>query len=199
MSADAEMWAGRAHDELAVPGLEMGAVPPHRGGMLSFRRRHGRNCNLRLKGLRFWPESCRRLGLPFAQSGGMAPRENDLVRRTLDYALAVKRFGQPLLRTLEVRNAASQLLRSSSSVAANYRAACVARSRKEFIAKLGLAIEEADETVFWLEYLEAAAPPALKDEGEQLSRILKASRETARRNERDNQRHQDRTHRTFKA
>ena len=46
-----------------------------------------------------------------------------------------------------------QVLRSGTSVGANYRAACRARSRAEFIAKLGIVLEEADETVFWLELL----------------------------------------------
>jgi four helix bundle protein len=46
-----------------------------------------------------------------------------------------------------------QLLRSGTSVGANYRAACRARSRNEFIAKLGIVVEEADETIYWLELL----------------------------------------------
>jgi four helix bundle protein len=53
----------------------------------------------------------------------------------------------------EARILGRQVLRSGTSVGANYRAACRARSRAEFIAKLGIVLEEADETVFWLELL----------------------------------------------
>ena len=53
----------------------------------------------------------------------------------------------------EARIVGKQLLRSGTSVGANYRAACRARSRAEFIAKLGIVLEESDETVFWLELL----------------------------------------------
>ena len=50
-----------------------------------------------------------------------------------------------------------QLLRSSTSIGANYRAACRARSRAEFVAKLGIVLEEADETIFWLELIQEIA------------------------------------------
>jgi four helix bundle protein len=51
----------------------------------------------------------------------------------------------------------AQLVRSGTSIGANYRAACGGRSRAEFVAKLGIVLEEADETVFWLELLQEAA------------------------------------------
>ena len=84
------------------------------------------------------------------------------------------------------RTLGKQVLRSGTSVAANYRAACRARSKAEFIAKLGIAVEEADETVFWLELLgEAGIFPTdrlhpLLEESNELLKILSASRRTAK-------------------
>ncbi len=82
--------------------------------------------------------------------------------RTKNFALRVLRLCRSLPRTQEARILGGQLLRSSTSVAANYRAACRSRSRAEFIAKLGIVLEEADETEFWLELIREAAlfPPA---------------------------------------
>jgi four helix bundle protein len=108
--------------------------------------------------------------------------------RAAAYAVAVARCARPLVESPEYGDAGRQLRRASSSGAANYRGACLARSRKEFIAKLGVAIEETDESIFWLEHLtalDAVAPGAsraLIDEGSQLLRIFKASRDTAKRN-----------------
>src|SRR6266566_814262 len=73
--------------------------------------------------------------------------------RTKDFALRVLRPYRSLPRTQEARILGTQLLRSSTSIGANYRAACRGRSRAEFVAKLGIVLEEADETVFWLELL----------------------------------------------
>jgi four helix bundle protein len=78
-------------------------------------------------------------------------------------------------------------LRCGTSVGANYRAACQARSRAEFIAKIGIVAEEADETVFWIELLsdigivkrERLEP--LHREAQELTRIFSASRQTAKR------------------
>jgi len=58
-----------------------------------------------------------------------------------------------LPRTEEARIIGKQVLRSGTSIGANYRAACRARSRAEFVAKLGVVLEEADETAFWLDLL----------------------------------------------
>jgi four helix bundle protein len=71
--------------------------------------------------------------------------------RPKDFALRVLRLYRSLPRTEEARIIGAQLLRSSTSIGANYRSACRGRSRAEFIAKLGIVLEEADETVFWLE------------------------------------------------
>jgi len=76
-----------------------------------------------------------------------------LRQRTKQFALRIIHLCRSLGATNEGRIISRQVLRSGTSVAANYRAACRARSRKEFVAKLGIAVEEADETVFWLELL----------------------------------------------
>src|SRR4051794_18352744 len=74
--------------------------------------------------------------------------------RTFEFAADAVAFCERLPQNWEAREIGRQLLRSSTGVAANYRAACRGRSRREFIAKLGVAVEEADETVFWLELIE---------------------------------------------
>ena len=111
-----------------------------------------------------------------------------LAKRTTDFALRVVRLYRALPGCDEARVVGSQLLRSATSVAANYRAVCRARSRADFISKLGIVEEEADETVFWLEFLGETGvvkKERLRDlvsEGDQLTAIFAASRKTARRN-----------------
>jgi four helix bundle protein len=89
----------------------------------------------------------------------------------------------------EARHLADQLLASATSSAANYRAACRARTRREFIAKLGIAVEEADESVGWLEILRDSGladrqqMEATLAEARQLLAILAASVRTASRRE----------------
>ena len=75
----------------------------------------------------------------------------DLKRRTKQYAIRIVKLVEALPRTTTGRTIGNQLIRSGTSVAANYRAVCRARSRAEFIAKIGVVIEEADESAFWLE------------------------------------------------
>jgi len=77
--------------------------------------------------------------------------------RTKNFALRVLRLCRSLPRTQEAKILGGQLLRASTSVAANYRAACRSRSRAEFVAKLGIVLEEADEAAFWLELVVGAA------------------------------------------
>jgi four helix bundle protein len=77
----------------------------------------------------------------------------DLPVRTKRFALRILKLFRSLPKTEEARIFGRQLLRSGTSIGANYRAACRARSRAEFIAKLGIVLEEADETVFWLELM----------------------------------------------
>ncbi len=73
--------------------------------------------------------------------------------RTKAFALRILKLCRSLPKTDEARTIGRQLLRSGTSVAANYRAVCRARSKAEFVAKIGVVVEEADETAFWLELL----------------------------------------------
>jgi len=73
--------------------------------------------------------------------------------RTKQFSLKIIELIKRLPRTLEGQVLGKQVLRSATSVAANYRAACRARSRTEFFAKISIVVEEADETVFWLEMI----------------------------------------------
>lgn len=116
----------------------------------------------------------------------MSTGPEELRNRTKSFAIRVVK----LYNSLPYRSAAQvlgkQLLRSGTSVAANYRAACRARSRAEWIAKIGIVVEEADETVFWLEMLadcEIVSNDRISDllkEGHELSALFTASQRTAR-------------------
>jgi len=110
-----------------------------------------------------------------------------LKTRTKQFALRIIRVIRSLPPGPEARIIGHQLLRSGISVAANYRAVCRARSRAEFLAKLSIVIEEADESSFWLELLVDAGLISelklkdLKCEAGQLVAIFNASRMTARK------------------
>jgi four helix bundle protein len=112
---------------------------------------------------------------------------DELKDRTKKFALRILKVTDSLPRTVSARTLAGQIARAGTSVAANYRAACKARSRKEFIAKLGVAEEEADETQFWLEMImESGLLPApklqpLHQEAREITAILAASRQSAGR------------------
>ena len=113
----------------------------------------------------------------------MAPR--DLLERTRAFALAVTQFLRTLPKTEEAQDAARQLRRAANSTRSNYRSARKGRSRAEFVAKLGVAREEADECLDWLEYMrdaKIAHNAALIEESKELSAILTASVKTASRN-----------------
>jgi four helix bundle protein len=111
-----------------------------------------------------------------------------LKARTFDFAVAVFKTIKPLARNMEARVPMGQLVRASASVGANYRAVCRAKSKRDFIAKLGTVIEEADESMFWLEYLQEtelmvnAATRKLRGEANELVSIFTASQKTARAN-----------------
>ena len=109
----------------------------------------------------------------------------DLKARTKQFALRVMKLVDALPQTIQGREIVNQIIRSATSVAANYRAACRARSRAEFIAKLGVVEEEADETAFWLELIidsalltQARIHPLLTEAWE-LVAIMAASRKSA--------------------
>ncbi len=114
--------------------------------------------------------------------------QEQLRERTKQFAFRIIRLFKALPRSTEALVVGKQLLRSGTAVAANYRAVNRARSRAEFIAKLGVVLEEADETVFWLEALieagvvkTALLEPLLKEANE-LVAIFAASQRTARSN-----------------
>lgn len=113
-------------------------------------------------------------------------KHQQLRRRTKDFALRIMRMCRTIPSTRETNIINNQILRSATGVAANYRAVGLARSKAEFISKLGIVIEEADETVFWLELLsDSGIIPASKlrelmAEGNELVAIFLASRKTAK-------------------
>ncbi|MBV4356994.1 four helix bundle protein [Pinibacter aurantiacus] len=78
---------------------------------------------------------------------------DDLAQRTKLFAIRVVRLFRALSKTADAQIIGKQLLRSATSVAANYRAACRSRSFAEYHSKLSIVIEETDETMFWLEIL----------------------------------------------
>ena len=110
-----------------------------------------------------------------------------LVNRTYDFAANVVRFVGALPRGRVTDVVGLQLLRCGTSVGANYRAAQRARSRREFISKLGIVEEEADESCFWLQLgitcglFDAARAAALRDEAAQILAMTISSIRTARR------------------
>jgi four helix bundle protein len=80
-------------------------------------------------------------------------KQEELRNRSKQFALRIIRLFRHLPRTTEAQVLGKQLLRSGTSVGANYRAVGRARSKAEFISKISLVVEEADETVFWIECL----------------------------------------------
>src|SRR5258708_39874735 len=80
-------------------------------------------------------------------------KHQELKARTKAFALRVIRMSQALPKTREANAISQQIVRSATSVAANYRAAGRSRSKAEFLTKIGVVVEEADETVFWLQLL----------------------------------------------
>jgi four helix bundle protein len=80
-------------------------------------------------------------------------QSEQLKARSKKFAVEIVNMFQTLPKTDEARVLGKQMLRSGTSVAANYRAACRGRSKAEFVAKIGIVVEESDETVFWLEML----------------------------------------------
>lgn len=113
--------------------------------------------------------------------------QETLKKRTKDFALRIIRLVEALPKTVTGKALASQLIRAGTSVGANYRAACRSCSKAEFISKLGIVVEEADETAFWLELIiESRIFPkdminSLLQESNELVAIFVASRESASR------------------
>lgn len=114
--------------------------------------------------------------------------EKELKIRTRKFAVDVLNLVDTLPNRRSAHIIGNQLGRSASSVAANYRAACRGRSKAEFIAKIGLVEEEADESVFWLDILpdtknvtHEETDPLLK-EAHELTAIFTAASKTAKQN-----------------
>ncbi|MGE9294738.1 MAG: four helix bundle protein [Puniceicoccales bacterium] len=115
-------------------------------------------------------------------------RKEEFKARTKVFALRVLKLAEALPETRSGRILGNQIGRSATSVAANYRAACRARSKAEFIAKLGIVEEEADETQLWLEMIGEAglisshrlAP--LLEEADQIVAMVVSSINTTRVN-----------------
>ena len=111
---------------------------------------------------------------------------DELKERTKTFAIRIIKLCQALPQRGAGDVISRQLLRSGTSIGANYRAACRGRSRSEFIAKLGIVVEEADETVYWLELLASAeiVPAArlreIRKEADELTAIFTAARKTSR-------------------
>jgi four helix bundle protein len=120
----------------------------------------------------------------------MNPSADELKERTMRFALRVMRFCRTLPDSWEARFIADQLFRSSSRTSANYHAACRARSRRDFISKLGMVVEESDESVFWLLFVgrsglnETEDQKDLLGEGRELLAIFIQSAKTASDNNR---------------
>ena len=112
----------------------------------------------------------------------------DLRKRTFDFASGIVRLYVALDKGALAQTLGRQVLRSGTSVGANYREADQARSKAEFVAKIGDCLKEADETSFWLELLasEKIAPPeklaVLADEANQLVAIFTTIRRRAQLN-----------------
>ena len=80
-------------------------------------------------------------------------KDNDLKDRTKNFTLRVLNFVETIEYSIVKKIIVNQLAKSSSSVGANYRSACRGRTDAEFISKLNIVLEEADETLFWLEII----------------------------------------------
>jgi four helix bundle protein len=117
----------------------------------------------------------------------MSSRPEQLRDRTKAFALRVIRLFRSLPYKTDTQVVGKQLLRCGTSVAANYRAVCRARSKAEFIARMGIAAEEADEAVLWLELLTESGivkvemTEGLLKEAKELAAILTASQQTAKK------------------
>ncbi len=113
--------------------------------------------------------------------------QTEMKRRTKDFAKEIIKLCRKLPNNREGRLIGDQLFRSGTSIAANYRSACRARSKAEFISKLSIVEEEADETLFWLEIInemkifQYAKLDTLMKENDEILAIVVASIKTAKK------------------
>jgi four helix bundle protein len=130
-------------------------------------------------------ENSREFGMQSTESG---MKHQNLQDRTRKFALSVIKFTEQLQHDDTSKILGRQLLRSGTSVGANYRAACRSKSKPDFISKMGTVLEEADESAFWIELLLDAAKTStqaaqpLLTEANELVAISASSINTARRN-----------------
>ena len=124
----------------------------------------------------------------------MHPKTIALQARTQKFAADVVRFCDTLAKDAATQRIVLQLVDSAGATDSNYRATCRARSKAEFIAKLGIALEEADESKGWLQLLVAAnrvpleSAHALMQEADELISIFVKSRKTAERRQAERER-----------
>ncbi len=113
---------------------------------------------------------------------------DEVEKRTKTFALRVIRSVEKLPATFTAQHIGKQLLKAATSVAANYRATRRARSRREFYAKMSIVVEEADESIFWIELLieskimKRELLADLLKEGMEILQIMAKSCETAKQN-----------------
>jgi four helix bundle protein len=109
----------------------------------------------------------------------------DLIKRTKVFAHRCVKLATALPETTLGRHIRGQLIKCSTSVAANYRATCISQSKASFIAKISIVLEESDETAFWLEFIideklmQKNLVEPLLQEAQELTAIFAASRKTA--------------------
>ena len=114
-------------------------------------------------------------------------KSDELKRRTKIFAHRCVKLCMTLPNSYLGKHLKGQLIRSSTSVASNYRSACIAQSMASFVSKLSIALEEADESFFWLEFiideklLKTKLVETLLNEARELTAIFISSRKTARK------------------
>jgi four helix bundle protein len=114
-------------------------------------------------------------------------KSDELKRRTKIFAHRCVKLCMTLPNSYLGKYLKGQLIRSSTSVASNYRSACIAQSKASFVSKLSIALEEADESFFWLEFiideklLKTKLVETLLNEARELTAIFISSRKTARK------------------
>ena len=110
--------------------------------------------------------------------------------RTKEFAMKIIELCRVLPNNREGRLIGNQVFKSGTSVAANYRAACRGRSKAEFVSKLGIVLEEGDETLFWLELInemeicDENVVPSLMQECDEIVAIVVSSIKTAKQEKR---------------
>jgi four helix bundle protein len=113
-------------------------------------------------------------------------KENNLKKRTKEFAHRCVKLIQALPKTDLGNHIRKQLIKCSTSVAANYRAVCIAQSKADFVSKLSIVIEEADESCFWMEFiieeklLNERQVVGFLEEGKELTAIFVTSRKTTK-------------------